>query len=112
MERLEEFCQRLLGAPAAGTADEAFELIATTLAEVEDEMTDIPNNPNQWQTDGRMYPPQADSAREVPGQPGTTRYRNRAHNTFISTNGAIEIQDRDGNVVFQKLGADGQGVSL
>lgn len=111
-KRLEEFYRRLSEAAAATTAEEAFELIGRTLTEVEDEMTDIPNNPDQWRTDGRMYPPQPDSARAVPGQPGTTRYRSRAHNTFVSANGAVEIQDLDGNAIFTKAGADGQGVAL
>ncbi|MBL4846144.1 MAG: hypothetical protein JKY65_11505 [Planctomycetes bacterium] len=111
-ERLEEFCRRLSAAPAPETAEEAFSLIAETLNEVEDELTTIPNNPEQWRTDGRLYPPQADSARTVEGQPGTTRYRSRGHNTFVSENGAIEIQSLDGDVIFQKHGADGQGVSL
>jgi hypothetical protein len=83
-----------------------------TLNEVEDELTDIPYAPENWQTDGRMYPPREDSAREVPGIDDLIRYRNRGHNTYIRDDGAIEIRDMNGTVVFAKAGADGEGVEL
>jgi len=57
-----------------------------------------------------MYPPQVDSRRDVPEHPEVTRYRNRAHNTFVRTNGAIEIRDLGGEVLFRKAGADGDYV--
>src|SRR5258708_35188348 len=64
--RLAEFLRRLSEAPPANSAGEAFQLVARTLTSVEDELTDIPENPDAWQTDGRLYPPQPDSRREVP----------------------------------------------
>jgi hypothetical protein len=96
-------------APAA-TAEAALELIASTLNAVEDDLTDIPANPDRWMTDGRMYPPQPDSRREVPDHEDVTRYRSRAHNTFIRANGAIEIRDLADQVLFSKAGADGKHV--
>ena len=113
-DRLQEFLRRMAIAPAAHDHDSALHLLSSTLDGVEDEFTNIPNNPDTWSTDGRMYPPQLDSARSVKGFPGVTRYRSRSHNTYLGNNGAIEIQDPDrnhqGTVHFSKNGANGRGV--
>jgi hypothetical protein len=108
--RLSEFFQRLEDASPAASAVEAFELVSSILNAVEDELTDIPADPERWMTDGRMYPPQLDSRRDVPDHPSVTRYRSRRHNTFISANGAIEIRDITDQVLFRKSGADGNHV--
>jgi len=108
--RLAEFFQRLGGAPPAASATAALELVGSLLNAVEDELTDIPPDPERWMTDGRMYPPQLDSRRDVPDHPSVTRYRSRRHNTFIATNGAIEIRDIADQVLFRKSGADGKHV--
>jgi len=79
------------------------------LDEVENEMTSIPYNPS-FESDGRMYPPQDDSIREVPGHARVLRLRSVGHHTFLGDNGSIEIQDRKRKVVFRKAGADGKGV--
>lgn len=94
----------------ATSSEAALEIIAATLTAVEDDLTDIPADPTRWMTDGRMYPPQPDSRREVPEHPEVTRFRSRAHNTFISRNGAIEIRDLADQVLFRKAGADGKHV--
>lgn len=110
-ERFREFLRRLGSAPAASTFDEAYEQLCVVLNEVEDSMTSIPFNPELWQTDGRMYPPQADSVREVEGHPKVKRLRSLKHNTYIGENGAIEIRPApDGEVILAKPGADGKGV--
>jgi hypothetical protein len=109
-ERLKEFFRRLLEAPAATSSEAALELIAATLNAVEDDLTGIPADPERWMTDGRMYPPQPDSRREVPEHVDVTRYRSRAHNTYIRNNGAIEIRDLADQVLFRKAGADGKHV--
>ncbi len=111
-ERFNELLRRLSAVPAAATAGEVLGLLSRILCEVEDELTDIPNQPENQQTDGRMYPPQEDRAREVPDRNDLTRYRSRGHNTFIRGNGAIEIRDLSGRVVFSKAGAKGVGVEL
>ena len=87
-------------------------LLSSVLNEVEDELSDIPNSPHNWQSDGRMYPPQMDSARDVPGRSDLIRFRSRGHNTFVRENGAIEILDLQNSALFSKFGADGRGVEL
>jgi hypothetical protein len=109
-QRLAEFLRRLRWAAPASNAEEAFELIARTLNAVEDELSGIPYDPFAWQTDGRLYPPQIDSQRVIPGREDVTRYRSRSHNTFIRKNGAIEIQALDGSVLLSKVGLDGESV--
>lgn len=113
-ERFTLFLERLAAAEAVGTHDEAFELIRETLDGVEDEFSGVASNPAAFQTDGRMYPPQTDSARSVPGHHGTIRYRSRAHNTFIGSNGAIRIETTGSNktIVFEKPGANGEGLGI
>jgi hypothetical protein len=109
-QRLIEFLRRLQWATPASSAKEAFELIVHTLNAVEDEFSETPFDPDAWETDGRLYPPQVDSRRVVRGRADVTRYRSRSHNTFIAENGAIEIQTIDGVVLLSKAGADGESV--
>jgi hypothetical protein len=72
--RLELFYETLGAAPAATTRDEAYALICTTLNAIEDEHSGVPNTPSNWQTDGRLYPPQTDRAYAVDGFPELIRY--------------------------------------
>jgi hypothetical protein len=109
-ERFAEFLRRLGFAPAAATFDEAHQQLVDILNAVEDELTSIPFDPSNWQTDGRMYPPQMDSLRVVPGRADVKRFRSKSHNTLVSDNGAIEIQTVSGKAVFSKPGADGRGI--
>ncbi len=108
--RLEVFFRRLADAPPAASFDEAWQQIIDILNQVEDELTDTPFNPANWRTDGRLYPPLADSIRVVPEFPSVKRLRSREHNTFISSNGAVEIRAADGATLISKPGADGRNV--
>jgi len=109
--RLAEFFRRLSARPACDSHAAAYGALVATLEEVEDELTDIENQPEKWQTDGRLYPPEADHWFAVPGRSSVVRMRTKGHNIFISANGAIEIQTvRGGQVVFFKVGADGREV--
>lgn len=109
-QRLEKIVDRLLKAPQAATDTEALQQLADVITSVEDQFTSIPNNPTRWQNDGRLYPPQADSRREVSHTPSVKRYRSRGHNTFIGINGAIEIQAISGHVLLSKSGRNGRTV--
>ena len=109
--RLAIFYARLQEAPLAGTHDEAYELLCATLNAVEDEHSGVANNPASWQTDGRLYPPQKDRVYAVPGFSEVLRYNSFKHDTFIASNGAIEVKViSTGAVQFAKLGANGKGV--
>lgn len=97
----------------AESAEQALELISSVLNQVEDELSGISFQPDQWQNDGRMYPPQPDSARDVEGRPDLTRFRSRNHDTWISTHGAILIRSHDtGRTELDKTGVDGCSVQL
>ena len=110
-ERFQIFVERLLAAPVVTSHDEAFALITTILNAVEDEHSGVPANPAHWQSDGRMYPPQADMARTSKDLPGITIYRNRAHRTLIAANGAFRITEVGSNkIVLEKSGHDGRAV--
>lgn len=109
-DRFKEFLKRLGNASCVSSHDAAFRLLCDTLNQVEDEVSNIPCRPENWQTDGRMYPPEEDNARSVKGRNDLIRYRHRGHNTFIGENGAIEIQDLAGTVLFAKAGSDGRGI--
>src|SRR3954468_12381911 len=85
-ERLAEFRKRLDVAPPASDFDEAYRQLCDILNAVEDEMTSIPFDPANWQNDGRMYPPQMDSLRAVPGRDDVKRFRSKAHSTLIGEN--------------------------
>ncbi len=63
--RIGLFYKRLQDAVPASTHDECYKLICTILNEMEDENSGIPYNPDNWETDGRLYPPQNDSVRKV-----------------------------------------------
>jgi hypothetical protein len=111
VQRIEEFIRRLGALPPAANFEEAKKQLDDTLNAVENELTSIPFNPETWESDGRMYPVQFDNVRTVPGHPSVKRLRSRGHNTFIGTNGSIEIQAASSAaVLFRKPGADGKGV--
>jgi GT2 family glycosyltransferase len=108
--RLSEIWRRLAAAPAAQTAEEARIQLASIINAVEDDLTAIPFDLQSWETDGRIYPPQDDSRRRVPGHPSVSRFRSRKHNTYIGANGSISIARLDGTVEVEKRGADGRGI--
>jgi len=104
------FLERLNDADVCGDSESALALIASTLNAVEDEHSGVESHPELYETDGRMYPPQEDSRREVEGHPKITRYRSRSHNTWIAANGAITITTLKEQSCLQKPGADGNTV--
>lgn len=108
-ERLNIFIKQLNDASAASNDSEAYELLSTILNDVEDEHTLIPNTPETWDSDGRMYPPQEDHKHTESSE--ITRYRNRNHNTYFGSNGSIRIETVNGKVILlDKAGLDGRKV--
>jgi len=108
-ERLREFIKRLCETDSCGSSEEAFETLTNVLNEVEDELSNIPYSPDQWMTDGRMYPPQDDSRRSTLNSE-VVRYRNKGHNTYIGSNGSIKIEAINGNIIIDKAGRDGRKI--
>ena len=108
-QRLDEFLRRLHNLPAARDAAEAQEQIERTLNAVEDELTSIPFDPSQWQSDGRLYPPQDDNMIATDNAL-VACYRSVRHRIYIGMNGAIEIRETTGSFVFSKSGADGKSI--
>jgi hypothetical protein len=109
-ERLEGSFRRLRAAPMAGTFDEMYAQLCNILDAVEDELRGVPNCSENWESDGRLYPPQKDAARPVPGHPQVKRFRSRRHNTYIGENGSVEIVALSGRLEVQKSGVDGRDV--
>jgi hypothetical protein len=116
-ERVAEFLKRLGEAGPAASREEAFRLVVDTLNGVEDQFSGVAPDPDRHLTDGRLYPPQEDSRRDVLGRDDVVRYRSRGHNTWIANNGAIRIEqigknDEPSVCCLDKPGADDRTVEL
>ena len=109
LARMKLIFERLEAAPPCSSADEALVQLASVMRSVEDEFTTIPNNPAQWKSDGRLYPPQED-ARRLTGNKKVVRYRNRKHDTWIGQNGAMKITGGDVTWL-DKPGSDGKTIT-
>jgi hypothetical protein len=108
-ERFELFLQRLEGADPADSAESALALLRRILNEVEDEHSGVPYNPDNWQTDGRLYPPLDDRVKEAPGRPGMLVGSSLQHLSYFGANGAIQVYHKRARaVVLDKPGADGK----
>ncbi len=108
--RFAEFLRRFSEAAPASSVEAALMLLAATLNAVDDDLSGISFDPARHRSDGRMYPPQADSKRNVPERADVTRFRSRAHNTLIGRNGAIRVEEITGTLLLSKAGADGRTI--
>lgn len=106
-QRLEEYYNRLRGQSPSTTAEEALGRVVQTLIEVEDDLSGIPRSdppPAIGQSDGRMYPPQADNI--LRHADGTITAASRRHDILIGDDGSITITNRrTGQVDFHQNGA-------
>ena len=107
-ERLKIFNQRLIDAPAAKNADEAFELLGRTMDDVEDAFSGIAKVDNPGlKYQGRMYPPRPDFTTRLPN--GGLEAITKGNIIRIDPNGAIRIYARNadgslGKLLLEKLG--------
>lgn len=109
--RLKIFYEELSEARPATSMDDAIELLTVTLLSVEDRFSGIERGTGTGD-DGRMYPAKADNRRSVPGRSDVVRFRSKAHNTYISSEGAILIVDLSGDAAFFKPGSNGKVIEL
>jgi hypothetical protein len=108
VKRLEELLKRLDAAPPAKSGDAAFDLLAETLNAIEDEFSGVPFRPENWETDGRLYPPKEDSRVKYPERSSLRKYRNKGHYNYLGRNGSIRIETLDGKILLDKPGQDGR----
>lgn len=111
-ERLREIFRRMEEAPPSSSFDDAYELLCTTMDEVEDELTGLPNEPERWREIPRLFPPQMDRMSRIEGCE-VYRFDSLRHVTYIAENGAIEIRSlrlAEGQlqIHFTKAGSDGR----
>ncbi len=77
--------------------------VAKTLDDVENAYSGVPNMLNPPKAfHGRMYPPQADSIKQVPG--GGLQAQTKGHVIEAGPNGSIKITDKQGALQFTKPG--------
>ena len=110
-ERFELFVRELGEAVPAATFEEARLLLDTILNSVEDRHSGATFNPDNWRSDGRLYPPQDDREIES-GVPGVRTFKTVGHYVDIAANGAIRIMrigtGPAGSVIaIDKPGSDG-----
>jgi hypothetical protein len=113
-DRLREVFARMANAEPSSTFDEAYRLLCSTIDQVEDEHSELPNKPARWKELKRLFPPGADRMSSVEGT-SVKRFDSLGHLTYIAPNGAIEIRTKRliaGNIVvhFSKPGRDGRGL--
>jgi hypothetical protein len=99
MERPERLClcfERLNAAPAAANYPENRELLTAIWNRVEDEHSGVPYNPDNWSSDGRMYPPSEDQ-RQPMIEEHKVVFHSRGHRITFFHNGRIIIEVRRGS---------------
>lgn len=113
-ERFALFVQELNNVAPAASYEEARHQLESILNEVEDRYSGVPYQPDNWQSDGRLYPPADDYERKSPFSDARV-FRTRGHYVLLASNGAIKISSAkravdapDAEVVLDKPGKDGR----
>ncbi|MBF9149411.1 hypothetical protein [Novosphingobium jiangmenense] len=110
-ERFQLFLDELMSATAVASIEEAKLLLEQTLVRIENEHSGVPDNPDGWQNDGRMYPPKEDRRRSISNEVVAV-YDSRGHRISFGHNGSIRIEIRrglgKGTIVLDKPGQDGK----
>lgn len=111
-DRFDQFLKQLGRSLGCSSFEAAFELLSRTLNQVEDDLSGVPYDPTHPRNDGRMYPPDDDAYRAVPGRADLHRYRSRQHNTYFSDSGALLIIDLKGHIVLDKPDLEMRSIKL
>ena len=110
-QRFALFLAALEAAPSARDRVSARLLLAETMNRIEEAHSGVPYDPENWMTDGRMYPPQDDQEKVSPIA-GTSMFFSLKHRIWIGANGAVRIERRlppnPGFVELDKPGSDGK----
>lgn len=105
------FLAALERAPAAHDLASARLLLEDELNRIEEAHSGAPYDPENWMTDGRMYPPHDDFEQPCPVA-GAALFHSLGHAIWFATNGAIRIEGRrranKGRVELDKPGTDGK----
>jgi hypothetical protein len=109
-DRLDLIFDLIMAREPTGDWEGARRLLATAFNEIEDQHSDVPYNPDNWESDGRFYPPHDDFMVNS-ANPRVKVFHSRKHRIFFGINGSIRIQVRRGedrnNIVLDKPGQDG-----
>jgi hypothetical protein len=112
-ERVAELVRQLEHSPPAGNAEDPLHLVTTTLDDIEDRFSGVPNDPSSPRADDRIWPPIAKYSFAIEGRDDLDGYRQKGHETIIGSNGAILIRSRrDVRIILDKAGLDGRKVNL
>jgi hypothetical protein len=109
-ERIALFIAALKEAQPETDCTSARKLLDDTLNKIEDSHSGASFDPDNWMSDGRMYPPQDDSEPRSDIL-GARLFYSRGHRLYFGRNGAIRIENRTGpdrgKIVLNKPGRDG-----
>ena len=110
-QRFALFVAALEQAPQASDRASARELLTGILNTIEDAHSGAPNDPANWMTDGRMYPPQDDN-KKVTTVSGASLFHTKGHRVWFGDNGSVRLEVRrgpgKGHIELDKPGADGK----
>jgi predicted oxidoreductase len=107
--RLSLIFEKLNEAHLPTNFDEAWTLLHATMNSVEDALSGVPYNPDNWRVDGRLYPPALDREQECELE-SVRKFHSRGHEILIARNGAIKIVSRRNpdDTPLDKPGSDGK----
>lgn len=98
--------------PLAKSMWQAKSFMDSTLNAIEDEFSGAAYCPENWMTDGRMYPAGEDYRRRMPTD-DVACYFHKGHATYFGVNGSIRISERrpvSPKVLLERPGEDGLSI--
>ena len=108
-ERRSVFFAVIADAPVSATMQQAKCLLDTALNVIEEQFSGVPYAPQNWRSDGRMYPAGEDFRRKMPTDL-VACYFHRQHESQFGANGSFRILERhpvNPKVLMDRPGRDG-----